>query len=445
MRRHGLVSSDNTGVVATVVNVASAPLSLIPVAAAKATDDYDDDYDPDEFVSTASADNIKVRRQADKPKAEETTKKEKKRSSINPPYYQSMKLSDPKTWIGEAAAMVLLVVYAFNFVIGRRENLKIASEWHEALSPTFRSQFSKLCAFEKTEEQKRQEKEEDEEDDDSENESDDEEEDKDQDDVKGVLEGEELLRDSVSAFKFYASGRRNCSGVLATLELKKRHDLFSSVLSFFDLAPKHDTVTIEISIPEDKMPPIVFLVCRKRLESEMRNDMEDVKSFASVVNSAKVPKELSLLTDCPSLVGDLLSQKVLKALKDSGDLFQAMHFTDQNREPHYGGPGVIRFRYKLPSGGDYKALIRLTEMAIYYVDRVAGLKLSSAAHTKAKKLREAVEKTQKRLTHAERQEAFARRKEEARQNMNEEDLKELKAREEGKRLKKRQPRFKVVK
>lgn len=44
----------------------------------------------------------------------------------------------------------------------------------------------------------------------------------------------------------------------------------------------------------------------------------------------------------------------------------------------FRGPGVIRFRYKLPSGGDYKALIRLTEMAIYYVDRVAGLKLSSA-------------------------------------------------------------------
>ena len=69
--------------------------------------------------------------------------------------------------------------------------------------------------------------------------------------------------------------------------------------------------------------------------------------------------------------------------------------------------------------------------------------LAFQAAAKAKKLRSGVEKVRKRLTHAERQEAYARKKEEKLERMSEEELKVWKAKEAEKRLKKRNPRFKV--
>lgn len=48
----------------------------------------------------------------------------------------------------------------------------------------------------------------------------------------GIGEGEDsplLLREGQAVFKFYASGRRDCRGLLATMELKSREDLLSRI------------------------------------------------------------------------------------------------------------------------------------------------------------------------------------------------------------------------
>jgi hypothetical protein len=48
----------------------------------------------------------------------------------------------------------------------------------------------------------------------------------------GIGEGEDsplLLREGQAVFKFYASGRRYCRGLLATMELKSREDLLSRI------------------------------------------------------------------------------------------------------------------------------------------------------------------------------------------------------------------------
>lgn len=51
-----------------------------------------------------------------------------------------------------------------------------------------------------------------------------------------------LQKESQSIYKFYATGRRYCSGILATLDLCKRHDAFSWILAMFDLSTTQDTV-----------------------------------------------------------------------------------------------------------------------------------------------------------------------------------------------------------
>lgn len=51
-------------------------------------------------------------------------------------------------------------------------------------------------------------------------------------------------QDGGAAFKVYASGRRNCSGALATLELRERQDMWA--LIWYLLSSKDDTLRIEV-------------------------------------------------------------------------------------------------------------------------------------------------------------------------------------------------------
>jgi len=96
----------------------------------------------------------------------------------------------------------------------------------------------------------------------------------------GAYEGNEtnkeggLLKDSHSCYKFYASGRRFCSGILCTLELRKRHNLFSLVLALFDLSTVRDTLTIEMPMNDEDMEPFVFAIVRKKEEKKNEKKSE---------------------------------------------------------------------------------------------------------------------------------------------------------------------------
>jgi len=135
-------------------------------------------------------------------------------------------------------AIIFIFFYSINFYFGKRTNESIAQRWYAEFRPVFEVQFSALGAYEGTEQNK-----------------------------EG---GGGLLKDSHSCYKFYASGRRFCSGMLCTLELRKRHNLFSLVLALFDLSTVRDTLTIEIPMNDEDMEPFVFAIVRKKEEKKMK-------------------------------------------------------------------------------------------------------------------------------------------------------------------------------
>lgn len=53
-----------------------------------------------------------------------------------------------------------------------------------------------------------------------------------------------LLKEGQTTFKFYASGRRYCQGLLATMELKSRHDLIARIYNM--VVPSKDEITFEV-------------------------------------------------------------------------------------------------------------------------------------------------------------------------------------------------------
>ena len=59
------------------------------------------------------------------------------------------------------------------------------------------------------------------------------------------------MKDSASEFKFYASGRRHCSSLLATLELRKRQDLLLGY-ALAPLLPHEERIDMQVSPRESE-------------------------------------------------------------------------------------------------------------------------------------------------------------------------------------------------
>lgn len=67
-----------------------------------------------------------------------------------------------------------------------------------------------------------------------------------------------LLKEGAAEYKFYASGRRFCSGMAVTLDLRPRMDIFKGyVLNL--LLPQDDIVDLEVPI----LSPVLASSCRK--------------------------------------------------------------------------------------------------------------------------------------------------------------------------------------
>ena len=97
------------------------------------------------------------------------------------------------------------------------------------------------------------------------------------------------MKDSASEFKFYASGRRHCSSLLATLDLRKRQDLFLGYL-LAPLLPHEERIDIQVNMHPAAMPSLVLVVATPRLARELlrRNDgqngvLEDVQPVVSLI------------------------------------------------------------------------------------------------------------------------------------------------------------------
>jgi hypothetical protein len=87
----------------------------------------------------------------------------------------------------------------------------------------------------------------------------------------GDGEGSEvLMKETSSNFKFYASGRRFCRGFLATLDLRRRQDLFSLALHL--VSPHDDMIDIEVLMSDNTMPPMVLAIATPRLAKEMMKE-----------------------------------------------------------------------------------------------------------------------------------------------------------------------------
>jgi len=183
-----------------------------------------------------------------------------------------------------------------------------------------------------------------------------------------------------------------------------------------------------------------------------------LENFSSVVKTQRLPTSLCILTDCPELALDFIDDTVVTDLKEKEHLFVSLHFTDQNNSvPFYSGgtlntnKKMLTFKFNLPKSmtnmDDLRPLIR---MAIRYIDRVANKRLSTQARQKALQQRKIVAERLFRATHAQRQEALTKRKEDLRKKeddaaaLSPDALRRKEARERKEALKRNKPKVKIM-
>ncbi|CAA2960185.1 uncharacterized protein At5g49945-like [Olea europaea subsp. europaea] len=322
----------------------------------------------------------------------------------------------------EIVCVIFLIVFAINYFTGKRDNENLALAWARKFATKdsiFEKNFSLL----------------------------------------GVGETEDspiLLKEGNNVFKFYASGRRFCSGLLATMELKSRHDLISRLYNM--VVPCKDEITFEVYMNDDAMDHVIFALARKKLAKIMQKEVRDLQRFAVLVAPPSgrkwVAEELQVVSESKEVAGDLITDVVLdqvfgdKAFDKFGKGFISLHFSDQ----HLGSnKKMLVLKFALPDADHMADMSRLVALVPYYIDLIGRYKLSSQARSKTEAARlKVAQEIYKELQNA-RQEALQQKKAEQRKKLEEalskqstEALRKKEAKERTRQLKKFAPKFKIT-
>lgn len=328
-----------------------------------------------------------------------------------------------QSYLVEIVCVSFLIMFVINYFTGKRENENLALSWAAKFATKdsiFEKNFSLL----------------------------------------GVGEGDDsplLLKEGQNVFKFYASGRRYCQGLLATMELKSRHDLLSRIYNM--VVPCKDEISIEVYMNDDAMDHVVFALARKKMAKAMQKELRDLQRFAGSVvqppNGRKwVAEELTVVSESKEVAGDLITEAVLeqvfgeKSFEKYGKGFISMHVSDQL-------PGtqkkMLLFKFALPDANNMADMTRLVALVPYYIDLVGRYKLSSQARSKTEAARaKAAQEAYKELQGA-RQEALQKKKaerkkmlEEAEAKLSAEAIRKKEEKERARQMKKAMPKVKMT-
>nr|GEV85928.1 hypothetical protein CTI12_AA198100 [Tanacetum cinerariifolium] len=308
-----------------------------------------------------------------------------------------------KSYIIEIFCLFFLVLFSVNYFLGKKANESLALAWATKFATRgtiFDKNFSLLGV--------------------------------------GDNEGDDaplLLKEGQNVFKFYASGRRYCQGLVATMELKSRHDLIASMYNVF--VPCKDEIRIDVYMNDDSMDHVVFALGKKKGVKVMNKEMRDLQRFGSVLASSKkwIADELAVVSELKEVAADLVNESVLDQV------------FDQQQGTHRK---MLVFKFALPDANHMADMTRLVALVPYYTDLIGRYKLSSQARSKTEAARAKVaQEVHKELQNA-RQAALQRKKAERRKIMEEaesqlaaEILRKREAKERARQQKKALPKIKM--
>eukprot|EP00873_Tetraselmis_striata_P023663 jgi/Tetstr1/443927/TSEL_031879.t1 len=264
-------------------------------------------------------------------------------------------LSFVRRFYAEMAASVFLMLYAINFIIGKAKNEEIALAWANAFcapNTLLERNFSLLGPGDSD-------------------------------------ENEIMMQESYSLYKFYASGRRYCQGMLASLDLCRRQDLLS--LMVYTVFPKDDTLEVEVYMNDAAMPPLVLALGHTREARSLFRSRKDVAEYTKLVNIRdRMPKFDADRFACYSESKEVAADLVLSALDDvvsedaweeAGQYLQSVVLSSENSESSH--KKLIRMVFKVPPRKKMAALGKALAAMPSVIDAVGAYKMSAETKRRA--------------------------------------------------------------
>jgi len=272
----------------------------------------DNGYDPDEFTTSSSGAKETVQASG---KQDATSGGATPKRPASPTLDSQVEDSLPPFAV-EIFMACIIIAFAVNFMIGKGKNEKIAHDWAAVvLADTTRAGLTMNFALVGDNSDRLQ---------------------------------KVLIKDSQSHFIMHATGRRFCKSLLATLDLKKRHDLFSVMYNQLFVKPSLNPDLLKIQVPLNDCGTFCVAVCNKNEVRAQKADNNDISKFTDPLKLQKLPKELQLLTDCDEVAKEMFkSDGVMKALNNLQSHIRVIHISNKcEADPRYSC--MLRCEFKLP-------------------------------------------------------------------------------------------------
>eukprot|EP01029_Cantina_marsupialis_P027595 TRINITY_DN773071_c0_g1_i1.p1 TRINITY_DN773071_c0_g1~~TRINITY_DN773071_c0_g1_i1.p1 ORF type:complete len:414 (+),score=129.68 TRINITY_DN773071_c0_g1_i1:137-1378(+) len=225
--------------------------------------------------------------------------------------------------------------------------------------------------------------------------------------------GKLLIEESGESYRFLASGRRFCEGLMVHIDLKKRQDLISTVMEIF--MKSEDIVRVEIPMKEEAMKLMTLAIAQKRDIKKLHKDTPDLADLAAAIQTKKFENtKLAALCENKEMLETVLTNKIVAALVANQKLVRKIHISDAIVSDYMKRftttTKMLVFEFALPE--DIEQLAPLMEMALFFIDHIAAIRFSPAVITKSKQKRRLIQERKFKEQHAERTEAAKKRKEE---------------------------------
>uniref|UniRef100_A0A1I7TFS3 PAT complex subunit CCDC47 n=1 Tax=Caenorhabditis tropicalis TaxID=1561998 RepID=A0A1I7TFS3_9PELO len=388
-----------------------------------------DDFEDDDF-------GVVDEQEEETEKAKET-ETEDQQTPVQPLKFTDVPAHFRSNWASyqvEGIVVLIILIYLFNYIVGKTTNATIANTVFEMCRPVLEEQFAVVG-----------------------------------DDGTTELEKLEpsLRRDTDSTFSAWCTGRVNVNSLFIQMKTIKRQDLVSRVLNIFD--PTFDKMTIKVSLETgNDVDPLIFAIGEKKVASKNFKEMLDLNSFVSERKQAaqqfNLPANWQLYADQNEVVYSILDPGVVSLLKRHEQAIEFIHISDQftgpkpvDGESYTRLPEPQRFMFVTLNlkqlGEDEESVTEIFNLVFYLMDKVKKMKLSKDAKQKAERRRKEFEDAFLKQTHQFRQEAAQARKEEKTRErkqklMDENDpdrQKRLEAKELKREAKAKQPKMKQLK
>jgi hypothetical protein len=131
---------------------------------------------------------------------------------------------------------------------------------------------------------------------------------------------EEKFKASNSEYALWATGRRNCFGLLVQLKLRRRQDLISMiVLETADICSSRDEVHLDFILNEGEMEPFVFALYRAKRAKKMmvKTAFKDVKEYATMRKKYGKKKKLEAAYESGELEKHIMVPSVVKTIDEN--------------------------------------------------------------------------------------------------------------------------------